>query len=574
MAKISEEILDNIDIVDVISKYVALKRAWSNFSGLCPFHQEKTPSFMVSPQKQIFKCFGCGKWGNAITFIKEVERVDFWDCIKILAKDANIDLSKFEKNQEKYAELNQWKEKIKREHTLTQQFYSDALKESKEAKQYLYEKRKLDDETIKIFWVWYAPDSHYSLPQFLKSKWFKNEDMIEASLARKWQNQDIYSFFRHRITFPIYDTMGNIVAYSARILDPKDKPKYLNSSEHSAFEKSKILYWLNIAKKYIKEHNCLIVVEWQMDVIALYRLGFPVWVATCGTALSDEHIKLLKRYTENIYFLFDNDNAWQTATLRALKTAYQHSIYPKIIRLPEKYKDIDDVANEDDGKEQFKSLLSEAKDWFFNSYEQLKSQSDISSPIDKQKLFNTMFSLISWLENPSIQIHYLNLLADNIGQSYEVMSVQYKQFAKWEWRFFLQQKQKVKQRSSLYQPDRETIVLWLFYQKYLWNNFEDIDEIQNIQLLANGIAKNMWQTSLNNVIENKIDEERKMEIKEAQLWREKEFQGLINERDKAKLVKSLVGPYFQKTLQQSRKDDTIDAKKRFEINQMMKSIKW
>jgi len=573
LAKISEEVLENIDIVDVISRYVTLKRAWSNFSGLCPFHQEKTPSFMVSPQKQIFKCFGCGKWWNAITFIREIERVDFWDCIKILAKDANIDLTKFEKNQEKYAELNQWKEKIKREHKLTQQFYTEALNDSKEAKEYLYKKRKLDDEIIKMFGVWYAPDSHYSLLQFLKSKWFKNEDLIEASLARKWQNQDIYSFFRNRITFPIYDTIGNIVAYSARILDPKDKPKYLNSWEHSAFEKSKILYWLNIAKKHIKEHNCLIVVEWQMDVIALYRLGFQVGVATCGTALSDEHIKLLKRYTENIYFLFDNDEAWQAATLRALKIAYQHSLYPKIIRLSEKYKDIDDVANEDDAKTKFNSFLNEAKDGFLSSYELLKSRSDLSSPIDKQKIFNTMFGMISWLENPSIQIHYLNLLADKVGQPYEVMNVQYKQFAKWEWKFFIQQTQKAKKKNSLYQPNRETIVLCLFYKDYISNNFEEIDDIKKIALLGEKIAQNIDQQVLGTVIKNQLDEDKKIEMEEAQLRREKEFQWLINEDDKLKLIKSLVWPYFQKILQQSRKDKNIDAKKVYEINQLMREIK-
>jgi DNA primase len=151
--------------------------------------------------------------------------------------------------------------------------------------------------------------------------------------------------------------MHNVVAFSARVLDPKDKPKYLNSSEHAAFEKSKILYGLHIVKKHIKEFNYMIVVEGQMDVIALHQLGYPIAVATCGTAVTAEHIKLIKRYTDNAYFLFDNDDAGQKATLRALKIAYQHDMFPKLIDLPSRYKDVDELAQENDGKAKFQSYL-------------------------------------------------------------------------------------------------------------------------------------------------------------------------------------------------------------------------
>lgn len=170
MPRITDEILQSVDIVEVIGRYVQLKRAGSNFSGKCPFHNEKTPSFMVSPQKQIFKCFGCGVGGDVITFIKEFERVDFRDAVKILAKDANIDLAQYEKNYEKYEEMNQGKEKIKRLHKLAQDFFVKSLQGNKEAIAYLKKQRKLSDDTIKTFGIGYAPNSHYDLLQKLRTK--------------------------------------------------------------------------------------------------------------------------------------------------------------------------------------------------------------------------------------------------------------------------------------------------------------------------------------------------------------------------------------------------------------------
>jgi len=267
-----------------------LKRSGSNFSGNCPFHNEKTPSFMVSPAKQIFKCFGCGKGGNLITFVQEIERIDFRDTIKELAKMGNINLEKYQLDNKKIEEYADEKEKIKRMHKLAQQFFVNELKKNTAALTYLKEQRKLDDKMIEYFGIGYAPESHYTLLQHLKSKGFNDNDLIQASLAKKGQNQDIYSFFRHRITFPIYDTMQNVIGFSARIVDPNATggnlasagtgPKYLNSAEHKAFDKSSILYGLNRAKNHVKEHNAIIIVEGQMDVVGLTRLGFPIGVAT------------------------------------------------------------------------------------------------------------------------------------------------------------------------------------------------------------------------------------------------------------------------------------------------------
>lgn len=585
MTRISEEILNNVDIVDVIGKYVQLKKAGSNFSGKCPFHNEKTPSFMVSPQKQIFKCFGCGIGWNVITFIKEIERIDFWDAAKILAKEGNIDLKQYENNYHKHAEMNQWKEKIKRLHKLSQNFFVEALKNSEKATKYLKEERKLDEKTIKAFGIGYAPNSHYELLQAIKNKWFKDEDLQEASLAKRWQSGDSFSFFRNRITFPIFDTMGNVVAFSARIIDPKDQPKYLNSSEHQAFEKSKILYGLHLVKQHIKEFWYIIVVEWQMDVIALYQLGYPIAVATSWTAVTPEHIKLIKRYTDNVYFLFDNDEAGQKATLRALKIAYQQDVFPKLIWLPEKYKDVDNLAQELDGKEQFKRYLDEAIDAFLSIYKRLKSKIDITSPVDKQKLMNAMFELIIWLPNPSTQIHYLSVLADAIGQSDEVMNAQYKQYVANEGQFTIRQQQREedKKKSSIYQPSREDILASLFYQDFLldlikkeqeWEKNRDDKEIFAKKILAIGktLAKILPQSYLAEIIQNE-DKLPQENLRDAQLWWEKELENMASHEDKLKTIKRIISSSMKQLIQQVRKATGVSAEEKRKLFTDMNEIK-
>jgi len=576
LARISEEILENIDIQDVIWRYVPLKKAGTNFSGLCPFHNEKSPSFIVSPRKQIFKCFGCGIGGDVITFIKEIERIDFWDAVKILAKDANIDLSKYERNHKKYAELNQWKEKMKREHTIAQNFFLAELQKSKEAQEYLYQKRKLDKDTIEKFGIWLAPDSHSWLLKILKEKWFSDSDMIEASLAKKSAQGENYSFFRKRIMFPIYDVTGNVVAFSGRVLDPKDKPKYLNSSEHSAFFKSKTLYGLHIAKKNIKEFPFLIVVEWQMDVVALYQLGFPVAVATSGTALTSDHIKIIKRFTDTVYFMFDNDSAGQEATLRALRVAYQQNLFPKLIDLPIQFKDVDELAKGKNAKEKFKQLLDSASDWFVWTYNKLHTSIDSTSPIDRQKMFNTMLGLILGLENPSTQIHYLHILAEKTGQSYEVTTAQYKQFAKNEWKFQLKQQQKQRQETTTtaYHPDRENIVASLFYQDFFQWLLEDKSSATKLMGFVQELVLLVPDTLFAQVQLPQVEltEEQSTAIKEGQLRREKEMQDHTDDDIRLWLVKKILWPHFQQLIQQLHKSPSVSAVQRNSLLQKMKEI--
>lgn len=556
MSQLTEDILSKIDIVDIVSKYIPLKRAGSNFAGLSPFKQEKTASFIVSPTKQIFKDFSTGIWGNAITFIIEIEKVDFWDAIKILAKDAHIDLRDYELNPQKMEEFSDDREKIKRIHKLAQNYFVQELVKNEGAISYLKHQRNLNDEIIEEFGIWFAPDSNYWLVQFLKSKWFSDEDILQSSLAKKWQNTDSYSFFRNRIMFPIYDTMSNIIWFWARVLDPKDNPKYINSWDHKAYDKSKILYGLNIAKQNLNIFNKLIIVEWYMDVIALARFGFKIWVATCWTSLTEDHMKILKRYTENVFFLFDNDEAWELATFRALKIAYQQNIFPKMIELPVNVKDIDELANQEHWQEMFDNILKKSKDGFLTYFNVLKLKRDINSPIEKQKIMNKMFELILAVDNYAIQDHYIHILAENLWFAYELLNAQFKKFKKTEWSFDVKQKLKKSEVVS-YQPDREIIFASLFYQKFIYKYIQD-DEMWKWFLW---LSKQVWEiyiwSILNRVLKLELNENELKELDEMHIRWETQLDQFQDEDKKYSLIKKIVWTTLQSYLQIVLKDQKI-----------------
>lgn len=411
---ITDEILNRINIVDYISKFVNLRRSGSNHTGLCPFHNEKSPSFIVSDDKQIYKCFGCGNGGNVITFAMEYDRLDFKDAINELAKYADIDTSKYDrKTSAKNSETKDEKEKIKQTNNIINIYYQNSLTKSEIATDYLINKRKLTQEVIARFGLWYATDNQYDLPQYLIAKGISTSDMYMTSMVRQWTNGDSYSFFRNRITFPIYDTVDNIVGFTSRIIDPQDNPKYLNTAETPLFIKSKILYWLNIAKHHIKEYNNIIVVEWNMDVIALYRVWLPIGVATCGTSLTQDHIKILKRYSQNISLLFDNDNAGFAATIRAVKLCLEQEIYPQVLSLTSIYKDADDIANDDNLTMQEKqNILTSPVDSIIHIYHTLAKKHNISNPVEKKILLNEIFDLISYIPDVAIRNDYINIMAD------------------------------------------------------------------------------------------------------------------------------------------------------------------
>ena len=568
-----DEALGRVDIVDVIGRYIPLKRAGSNFSACCPFHWEKTPSFMVSPTKQIFKCFGCGKWWNVFTFVQEIERIDFRDAVKVLAEKENIDISQYQTATPAYIQKSQDdKEKLKRMHKLTQEFFVESLHKSQPALDYLHNKRHLDDKLISEFWIWYANDKHYELLNMLRSKWFSDDDLLEASLAKRNANGEIYAFFRNRITFPIYDLMKNVVGFSARVLNPEDAPKYINSAEHRAFEKSKILYGLSHAKQFINTHQKLIVVEWQMDVIWLARLWCPIWVATSGTALTDQHVKILKRHTENIYLLFDNDQAGRQATFRALKLCYAQDLFPKIVSLPEWFKDADELANHENWNQIFQQCIDKASDGFLEMFNRLRSSFDMNSPVDKTKLINTMFELILAVNNILIQESYKRAFADKLWFPFETVDLQFKKYTQWAGKIFIQQQRRQEENSeSKYHLDREKLFISLFYNWFVDSLLkEEYEFIQDLYGFAGQISRADPDWLLSHTINNTCSDEEKTTLDEFQLRREKEFWNLSDEKSKRQVVITTITPVIQDLFKQATKSKNLtdDEKKQLII------LKW
>lgn len=565
MSQITEDILANTDIVDIVSKYITLKKVWSNFSALSPFQSEKTPSLMVSPQKQIFKDFSSGKGWNVITFVMEIERVDFRDAIKILAEHARIDISKYQHNPEKFAEIQDEKEKIKRIHHLAYEFFLKSFNQNETAQKYVYDQRYIHKDIAKMFQIWYAPDSHYDLVTFLKEKWFSQQDCIDASLTGVGQSGDMYSFFRKRIMFPICDHLGSIIGFGWRAIDPNDQPKYLNSKEHRAYDKSQILYGLHLAKNHINTHKKLIIVEWYMDVIALHRLQLPIGVATCGTAITEQHVKIMSRYTDNIYFLFDSDQAWLQATIRWLKIAYEQNTFPKVITLPEPHKDIDELANETNAQETINTAIENAQDGFTYIFAKIKKQEDRTSPIGKQKVLNTMFELIVHIDSMNIQMHYLQSLAESLWMSYEVLYPQYKKFAKSDGKLHIQKMQEKQQNIHKHNIQGETMIAALLHDYFIDNYDKTLELRKPLKKLLEQIAVAMPDSIIWQAHKWTISDEQTTLLHEIQLRRAKEIDTLIDEQKVYRQICKNIITTTQKIKQQILKGKNISHEQKTSI---------
>ena len=392
-----EDVLSNVDIVDVIWRYLPLKRAGSNYKALCPFHREKTPSFVVSPHKQLFKCFGCWIWGNAIKFVMEYEKLSFWEALKMLAQEAKIDISQYDlKKWYESKNINE-KEKIYRINSTAADFFQNQLKQSEVAKNYLRQ-RHISLPVYTKFQLWYAPEGNKTINYLLQQGW-DEESILKAGLAKKTSN-GLVSFFKNRLIFPLLDPIGNIIWFAGRALNPSDMPKYINIGENLVYDKSKYLYGLNWAKSDYQKVWWLIVVEGYMDVIGLFRIfGKSVGVATSGTALTSHHAKILKRYGENLFLSFDNDQAGYDATIRWLKIAREVGIYPKVIKL-KGFKDFDEIANS------LESTLDKIEtnqyfeiiEWFERLVNHLLEKYSLDDPLGIKKIKDIALEAISHID--------------------------------------------------------------------------------------------------------------------------------------------------------------------------------
>lgn len=355
------------DIVDVISSYVALKKAGRNMVGLCPFHQEKTPSFSVSPEKQFYHCFGCGVGGNVIDFIMRIENLDFVETIKFLAERAHIPIEE----QKQTDRGGSKKELIYQMNKEAAHYFHACLLKSDTARHYLLE-RGLSQATIKHFGLGYAPDSWTSLIDFLKAKKYTEQQIFEAGLAGKKETR-YYDTFRNRIIFPIIDLRGNVIGFGGRVLDDS-KPKYLNSPESPVFNKSRNLYGLNFAKN--SDLKSLLIVEGYMDVIALHQADVTNAVAALGTAFTPEHAKIIKRYAQEVILCFDTDQAGQTATMRCIEIMSKQGLPIRVLQ-QDRAKDPDEFIK-NFGKDAFLQLMKSAPNFIEYRIARLREEFDIS----------------------------------------------------------------------------------------------------------------------------------------------------------------------------------------------------
>ncbi|WP_322960556.1 DNA primase [Mycoplasmopsis cynos] len=348
--KINEEILNSIDIVNLISSYISLTKKGNNYIGLCPFHQDTTPSFTISPIKKIYKCFSCSESGNAITFVKKYLNKNYYQSLEFLAKELNLnyDFSAFLNSH--LPQMTDEELEITEALNVVNAFYKIQIFKNSKAQEYLASRNLLDDELRKKFDIGYAPENEL-IEYFSQNTELDKKILFQAGLI----NDNFKELFKNRITFGIRNSYGNIVGFSARVLNNQQKPKYLNSPETKLFNKSQILYNFFNAKEHIEKNKEVIIVEGFMDVIALDKVGIYNSVALMGTALTLEHLQLIKKY--QIALFLDNDEAGIQATLKSIKTLLKNKIYDVFVIVNPYDKDPDEILN-NEGKE---SLL-----WIFN----------------------------------------------------------------------------------------------------------------------------------------------------------------------------------------------------------------
>ena len=356
--QISEEILEKIkeenDIVDIISESVRLKKAGRSFSGLCPFHNEKSPSFSVSQEKQIYKCFGCGESGNVITFVMKNKNMNFIDAVKYLADRANILLE----DEKRVNPIAKKKELLYKVNVEAGRFFFSNLRSNKMAMEYFLN-RGIRQETIKRFGLGYAKDSWNSLLFHLRKLGFSENILLEAGLvltSEKTGNK--YDRFRNRVMFPVFDYRGKVIGFGGRVLDDS-KPKYLNSPETLVFQKGTNLYGLNFAIKSNMKERYFIIVEGYMDLISLHQHGITNVVASLGTALTVNQARLLKRYADKVIISYDADVAGQTATMRGLEILKDVGFDVRVLSIPQG-KDPDEYVRSN-GRDAFMKLINEAE---------------------------------------------------------------------------------------------------------------------------------------------------------------------------------------------------------------------
>ena len=412
-----EEIKERLNIIDVVSSYIPLKRAGTYYKANCPFHKEKTPSFVVSPNKQFWHCFGCGKGGDVIAFIMEYENLEFAEALKILAERAGVELPKYTREEAAKEEADDKEHRRLLEvNDLAAKYYAKILEGSQGAavaRAYL-RGRKLTTETVRSWQIGYAPaeDSNI-LETFLAKRGYNQEEALNAGVCARSVGGRIYDRFFGRVTFPIKNYSGDVVGFTARVLDSEAKTaKYINSPETKLYSKGRVIFGLYQAKQAIRAEDCAVVVEGQMDAITAHQAGFKNVVASSGTAFTSEQLKVLSRLTRNLKFCFDADAAGVAATRRTLDPALQLGFTVSIVQIVGA-KDPDELIQKDPTA--FTRAVKEAPLFMDYFFEKAFTGYDPTSVMQKKTIAADLLPLVQKLSDPLEVAHYVRIMAQRFG---------------------------------------------------------------------------------------------------------------------------------------------------------------
>ena len=406
-----EDIKSRLSIEDVVSRYVELKRAGRNFKGLSPFSNEKTPSFIVSPEKQIWHDFSAQKGGNMFSFVMEMEGLDFKGALELLARQAGVDLTQYQKTTS--GVRGQGKERLYEVLELAAKFYQAHFKKNQAALEYILKTRKFSKETALTFHLGYSPDSQTALTDFLLGKGFSAAEVKQAGLATA-RYQKPTDMFRGRIMIPLQDPFGRVIGFTARLLkDDPEAPKYINTPQTPLYDKSRHVYGLHLAKEAIRKGGYSVVVEGNLDVIASHQAGVTQTVATAGTAMTEQHLKALGRFAPDVRLAFDQDSAGVAATERAIPIANKAGVHLSIIDIDAK--DPDELIGKD--PKAWATAITKpiyAVDWVIKHYQK---QLDLTSGPGKRQFSDVVLGVIRGLADSVEQDHYVTQVAELIGVS-------------------------------------------------------------------------------------------------------------------------------------------------------------
>jgi DNA primase len=421
---IAEIVLDRVNIVDVISSYTPLTKAGKNHKALCPFHSEKSPSFIVSEDKQLYHCFGCGQAGSAIQFIMNKENLSFIETIEHLAERFHVDLDPYILD---VGEVKKEGVKVDLYPILREaaKFYYKNLHNGDNPGMTYFKKRNLTGDIMRSFGLGYAAEGWSHLIQHFKSTGISYQNLLDVGLiVQKDDRESYYDRFRYRVMFPIFDTRGRIVGFGGRVLDDS-KPKYLNSPETPVFNKSKTLYGLNIARQNIGPQKRIILAEGYMDVIALHQAGFKNSVATLGTAITKDHGQMLARIYDEVIIAYDSDDAGQTATQKALEILKGLPVKTRVL-IMKNAKDPDEFV-EKFGVRALGEAIDDAQTGFEFQTQVLKSRHDLSKPEEKLDFIQSAITMLKDAKNPIEMEYYVNHIASQTGVTPDLLIQSYKE---------------------------------------------------------------------------------------------------------------------------------------------------